>query len=300
MPAAQTAQPNVQPFFLTPQEQRELDDFLIRWEKYSDTIKNYEVQFRRLEYELTKTVEMPGGAMALRRSTFGNFKYCASPSRFSYHVEGDLLRDPATGKGIRVYAKDDPSVTQEKIIINEKAFYQFDFNGKKVVQINLPPEMLDSGIAKSPLPLIFGAKAEDMKKRFSMKIVTPLERQQTELWLQVRPLMREDQQEFRELEIRLDKKLQASAVTRFETNGITVTRYQLYDAKVNSVITTMGTWIRDHFVATIPRDWTHEIFDWDAIQPESNGIPAQGSADRNAGFGTGHPQQPTRNEIPLY
>ncbi len=293
-----------QPFFLTPQEQRELDEFLVRWEKYSETIKNYEVQFRRHEYELVKTEAMPNGGMALKRSTFGNFKYCASPSRFSYHVEGDLVRDPETGKGLKVYGKDDPTVSQEKIIINEKAFYQFDFNGKKVVQINLPPEVVNSGIAKSPLPLIFGAKAEDMKKRFSMKIVTPANVRDSELWLQVRPLTLEDQQEFRELEIRLDKKLQANAITRSETNGINVSRYQLFDVKINSIFN-FGAWIRDHFVASIPRDWTHEVLDWAEESPgtATAGPPNPNPAPPNRSVAEPYRPpnpQPPRNEIPLY
>lgn len=295
----------VQPYFLNPQEQRELDEFLVRWEKYSDTIKNYEVQFLRHEFEMEKLDGRADLQNTLRRSTFGNFKYCASPSRFFYHVEGEYIKDPETGKGVKVFAEKDEtgSIEQEKIIINEKAFYQYDFNGKKVLQVNLPPEVVSGGIAKSPLPLIFGAKAEDMKKRFSMKIVTHPNAQDREIWLQVRPMTLEDQQEFRELEIRLDKKtLQAVAVTRFEINGTSISRYQLYGAKVNPILGNISRWIRDHFVATIPdRDWTHEVVEWtedmQAETPEPN--PAASNRGVAEPYRPPNPQPP-RNEIPLY
>ncbi len=209
------------PHVLNPAEQKELDEFLVRWEQYSGSVKRYEVEFTSYEYD---PVLNPDNKPAY--TTFGMFKYTA-PNRFVYHVEGQWV----DGKQVKSGPK------EEKIIIDGNSIFEYSFKAKEVRQYNIAPELLSRGFADSPLPLIFGAKADEMKKRFSMKIVTRDEYKDSQVWLEAKPLLIADQQEFLNLEIRIDKKtLRATALKKDNINGKAYTVYVLNDPMINSPI----------------------------------------------------------------
>ncbi|MDR0704198.1 MAG: hypothetical protein LBF88_04345 [Planctomycetaceae bacterium] len=280
------------PFFLTPQEQQELDEFLIRWEKYSLGIKRYDVDFNMFLYDETIPGSIPGKPL---KTAFGYFKYIAKPLRFVYHVEGEWIDD----KQVKHDEKKNRNVLAEKIIINEESVFRYDFNTKKVQQVNVPPELIGKGIADSPLPLIFGAKADDMKKRFSMKIVTNEQHKNTQIWLLAKPLLLEDQQEFSQIEIRLDKEtLRATALKKEDINGKACTVYTLLSPVINGRVTAFLEDLKKWFTPAVPDGWTLDVQDWvlevqTAQQPTTTIRPA-----------TPQPPivnpQPARNEIPLY
>jgi TIGR03009 family protein len=285
------------PFFLAPQEQQELDEFLIRWEKYSLGIKRYDVDFTMFLYDETMMGSIPGKPY---KTTFGYFKYIAKPLRFVYHVEGEWVGD----KKVERDEKKNPNIFAEKIIIDEKSVFKYEFNAKKVLQVNVPPELVGKGIADSPLPLIFGAKADEMKKRFSMKIVTSEQYKSSQIWLQAKPLQIEDQQEFSQIEIRLDKEsLRAIALKKEDINGKAFTVYTLLTPIINGRLTSFLEDIRKWFTPAVPDGWTHEVNDWVleiqmAQQPTTTALPGTIPATTQPPFAN-QPQQP-RNEIPLY
>jgi TIGR03009 family protein len=292
------------PFFLTPKEQQELDEFLIRWEKYSLGIKRYDVDFNMFLYDETIPNAIAGKPF---KTAFGYFKYIAKPLRFVYHIEGEWIDK----KKIEYDEKKNRNILTEKIIINEKSVFKYEFNAKKVLQINVPPELIGKGIADSPLPLIFGAKAEDMKKRFSMKIVTDEQYKNTQIWLQAKPLLLEDQQEFAQIEIRLDKdSLRAIALKKEDTNGKAFTVYTLLSPKINDRLTSFVEDIKKWFTPAIPDGWTLDESNWVlevqmAQQPTTTVLPATPLG--NVPISPVTPQspfanqpQPTRNEILLY
>ncbi|MDR2756254.1 MAG: hypothetical protein LBC20_11155 [Planctomycetaceae bacterium] len=286
------------PFFLTPQEQQELDEFLIRWEKYSLGIKRYDVDFNMFLYDETIIGSITGKPY---KTTFGYFKYIAKPLRFVYHVEGEWVGD----KKVERDDKKNPQIFAEKIIIDEKSVYKYEYNAKTVLQVNVPPELVGKGIADSPLPLIFGAKANDMKKRFSMKIVTAEQRKNTEIWLQAKPLLIEDQQEFSQIEIRLDKEtLRAIALKKEDINGKAFTVYTLLSPKTNDRLTSFLEDIKKWFTPTIPDGWKLDVNDWvlDVRMAQQTPTVLQETVP-NAIPVTPQPpfgNQPQRNEIPLY
>jgi TIGR03009 family protein len=271
------------PFFLTPQEQQELDEFLIRWEKYSLGIKRYDVDFNMFLYNETYN-SIPGKPY---KTAFGYFKYIAKPLRFVYHVEGEWIDN----KKVERDEKKNRSILTEKIIIDEKSVFKYEFDAKKVLQVNVPPELVGKGIADSPLPLIFGAKAEEMKKRFSMKIVTGEQYKNAQIWLLAKPLLLEDQQEFSQIEIRLDKdSLRAIALKKEDINGKAFTVYTLLSPKINDRVTSFLEDIKKWFTPVVPDGWTLDVNDWVlevqmAQQPTTTVLPTT---------------PPTRNEIPLY
>ena len=284
----------VPPFVLTPDEQRELDQFLMRWEKISEGIKQYHVDFELWKYDPT-IPGVPAGKPYKR--PFGSFKYIA-PDRFVYYIEGEWINGVQTKRD----EKKNPNVMEEKIIIDSKAVYFFDYNAEKVKQANIPPDMIRKGIADSPLPLIFGAKAVDLKKRFSMRIVTGEQYRDTQIWLLARPLMLEDQQEFLQIEIRLDKNnLRAIALKKDDINGKAHDVYVFDNVKVNpwGIGNALPPNWLGFFNPTVPRGWQLEVSDLMQdmnvqMQPNQPGRTGPAPAQMQPGVAG------QRNEIPLY
>lgn len=291
------------PFFLTPQEQQELDEFLMRWEKYSLGIKRYDVDFNMILFDETIPGSVPGKPY---KTAFGYFKYISKPLRFVYHVEGEWVG----GKKVERDEKKNSNIYAEKIIIDEKAVFKYEFDARKVWQVNVPPELVGKGIADSPLPLIFGAKANEMKKRFSMKIVTSEQYKSSQIWLQAKPFLSEDQQEFSQIEIRLDREtLRAIALKKEDINGKAFTVYTLLSPKINDRLTSFLEDIKKWFTPVIPEGWVLEVNDWvSEIQvAQQQPISTLPGATPSAIPATAQPpmanqQQPPpqRNEIPLY
>ena len=273
------------PFFLSPAEQQQLDDFLTRWEKYSANIKRYDVNFNMFIYDPTIPGAQPNEPY---KKTFGYFKYIANPMRFLFAIEGEWQND----KQIKRDGDKNLYIHAEKTMINEKSVYRYDYNSKTVIQINVPPEMIGKGIADSPLPLIFGAKADELKRRFSMKI-EPIPGRDDLIWLHARPLLIEDQQEFKALEILIEAKtLQARGLRQWEINGKTYKVFELKSIKYNDRLASIMEDINTIFKPTVERGWKHEITDWVAQPPPTVALPQPQIGNP--------PQAPPRNETPLY
>lgn len=283
----------VVPFFPTPEEQRELDEFLVRWEEYGKNIKRYDVDFELWIYDPTNPVAIPGKPL---KRPFGSFKYIA-PNRFVYHVDGEWIEGAKLKRD-----KNRPRIVEEKIMIDGKSVFYYDYNAESVRQINIPPELIGKGIADSPLPLIFGARADDMKKRFSMKIVTAPQRRDKEIWLRARPLLMEDRQEFQEIEIRLDKKnLRAIALKKDDVNGKAYDVYVFENVKINNRIGQLFEDLKQFFVPEIPKGWKHEVVEYAQIAPPDRQPAAGTHSVVAAPAASPHdPRTPSRNEIPLY
>jgi TIGR03009 family protein len=272
---------NIVPFFLNPTEQRELDEFLVRWERYSAGIKRYDVDFNMFTYIPTSPGVNPNEG---HKIAFGNFKYIANPMRFAYVIEGEW-RD---NKPIKRDGDRNPHIQAEKIIIDDKAVYKYDYNAKTVYQINVPSEMIGKGIADSPLPLIFGAKADDLKRRFSMKIE---HLQDGTIRLYARPLLIEDQREFRELEIILDRDLRARGLRQHDINEKGHKTFELIGTKINDRLAGIIDDLRTHFTPSTPFGWKREVQDWLPHPPAAAAVPQPQIANPP-------PQQ--RHEMPLY
>lgn len=273
----------VVPFFLNAAEQQELDEFLARWEKYSADIKRYDVEFNMMVYDPT----IPGAVPNVPyQTTFGDFKHIANPMRYVYEIEGEWRNGEKTKRD------DDknPHIFAEKIIINEKSVFKYEYNSKTVYQINVAPEMIGKGIADSPLPLIFGAKADELKRRFSMKIIP---RPDDTIWLIARPLLIEDQQEFKELEILINKQtLHACGLKQWDINNKAYKVYELKTPKINTRLQAVFEDLKAHFTPEVPRGWKHEVHDWTPQPPPVAAAPQPQM---------GNPMPPqNRNEVPLY
>ena len=272
------------PFALTPAEQYELDEFLARWEKYSGNIKQYEVDFNMFIYEPTVSDADPRRA---QKTTFGYFKYIANPMRFVYEVEGEWQGNKQMKHGDK-----NPHIFAEKVIIDEKTIYKYDYVSKTRIKINVPTERVGETIDRSPLPLIFCARADQLKRRFSMKIV-PDAGQPDRIWLQAKPLLLEDQQEFKELEILLDRRtLTAIGLRQWDINDKGHKAFEFRSPKTYNHIPDVIGIVKQWFTPTLERGWDEQVVDWGTLQPH----PAMPQPPT----GQSPTQPPFRHEVPLY
>ena len=276
------------PYYLNAAEQRELDEFLVRWERYSTNIKRYEVDFYLFDYDPT----IPGAQPNVpHKISFGYFKYNSSPMRYLSVIEGEW-RD---NKRVARDGDKNPHIHAEKILIEEGTVFKYDYNAKTVYRINVPPEMIGKGIADSPLPLIFGAKADELKRRFSMR----LEQQQSgTIVLYARPLLIEDQQEFKEIEVMLEQNLRARGLKQYDINGKGYKVYDLRETKINPLGNILD-FLEQWFKSDVPRGWKEVPLDMAAVQPVQPPVPTPAVPQVPMGnpLQIPHPQQPG---VPLY
>ena len=149
------------PFRLSPQEQADLDGLLKAWEQQSQGVKYFKCTFNRLEYN---PAFANGNPNQLTTESHGEIKF-AAPDKGMFRVLNmfNFVQDPKTQK-----YKKQPIQPTEWWTCDGKSMFQVDAAKKEVVETPLPPNMQGTAIADGPLPFVFGAKAEALKKRYLM------------------------------------------------------------------------------------------------------------------------------------
>jgi TIGR03009 family protein len=195
---AQPQQISVQPpFVLAPQQQASLDQLLTEWESKSNAIKTFKCSFTRLEYDPAFIAD----PKQPKTECHGELKY-AAPDKGLFHVTAatEFVADPASKsyKAVQV----EPT---EYWTCNGKSMFQVDAKKKQIIEQPIPPEMQGKSITEGPLPFVFGAKADVLKKRYFMRVITPDERSKDEVWLEALPKSQKDAANFSRVELILSK-----------------------------------------------------------------------------------------------
>lgn len=247
------------PFMLDARQQSDLDLFLKRWEEFSGKIKRFEIGFTTYNNNLGETPF----------STYGSFNYIA-PDKMSLHIQGEWLSKTERKDGSR----------QEKLIADGRAIYVYDFSKKVVKEMPLPPEMQGKTISTGPLPLVFGAKADDMKSRYWLRLVTPEAAASTQVWLEVFPRWAEDAAEFQRVILAVNKDTMVPAGMKVvDVNAKSYVDYA-FDAKsckINSRLDEIASTWRELFTE-VPLGWKREIISQNVSQNAPGNNVANNSA----------------------
>ncbi len=293
----QTIPKNGQPFpQLTPEQLTELNRFLEQWEIQSGKIKRFEAEFRCFQY---------GGNLLADRSssdsntpdhlTYGSIRYIA-PNKGVFHVEGEII-DNKKEEGRR----------QQKFLATDKSIFDYDFDTKKIIEYRIPLEQQGGGILKGgPLPFVFGAKAEDLKKRYYLHLITPEKAIGKEIRLEVYPRWQEDADEFRCVQLIVDARTFVPlGLIKYAVNGKERTTYKFEpkSIRINNNMDKIRDFFREHFASDTPLGWTKEVQDIPA-QPESNAGASQQPgglvpAKENIDFNYAPPAGPIANPQPI-
>jgi TIGR03009 family protein len=262
---------------LTPAQHKHIDDILKYWEFKSSDVKRYRCVFRRWTYDPVFGPADPNTAASYCE---GEIKYSA-PDKGLFRVQ--LMKKHVGGK----YEDVQDGSEFDHWICDGQWVYYFDHQEKKLVQRQLPPEMRGKEIGKGPLPFLFNAKADDIKRRFWVHVVTP-PNVSDEYHLEAVPRLQEEAANYKMVRVILAREdFLPKAMVVFERNFTPAvpsrTTYEFNQREVNFNILAekLNLFHREFFEPATPSGWTKQV------------IPFQGLATPNAGNTAGAPAETT-------
>jgi TIGR03009 family protein len=251
LPAPNPTPPQLPPpFQLSPQEQGLLDQVLSAWEKESQKIKTFDCKFKRWEYR-PDLARSRGDAGTPVHVDLGIIKY-ASPDKGKYQVYSTIqIQSDGTEKEIAI-----DNNRAELYICDGKSVYVYDPVKRTRHEHQLPPELQGKEIVNTPLPFIFGARADQLRKRYYMRITTPPD-VKDQIWITAYPKYQPDKANHDSCLLILDApKLQPAAMKMVLPGGKNWFSYKFYDVVIND---SWRLFKSNPFVAYTPRGWEKEV-----------------------------------------
>ncbi len=279
---AAVAQPQMPFPPLTAQHEQYLNQVLAYWEHNSSQIKTYECQFTRWEYD---PVFGPGadprtGIVPAKTIGVGLIKY-AEPDKGLFEVAKVYDFTPPKELGKEPTYTERNSEGFEKWICDGASIFEFDFPRKRLVERALPPDMRGKAITEGPLPFLFGAKADTIKQRYWVRIITPKD-VKGEYWLEAWPKERDDAANFKKVEVIiaeedfLPKAIQVYDVNYDPRQNPARTAFSFEKRKVNPIdplkhFDRLKIFHRDFYVPNTPNGWERVVLKFgEADQPPNS------------------------------
>lgn len=182
------ARPTPQPLRI-PKLDPEMEDILVEWEQKSAKIKRLEGSFVRTTYDSVFSVEK-----------MATGKYCFEfPDKGSFEQKGTPVKDGQ--KGIKY---DPKQGTSERWVCDGVRILKIDEKDKSYEKVLIPTEDRGQNIRNSPLPFLFGMKADEAKIRYSFEL-NKAKTNENQIWLKVYPLKSQDLTNYRQAEVILDR-----------------------------------------------------------------------------------------------
>lgn len=215
-------------FTLSAVEQAYLDQVLQQWETQSDKIQTFSCDFTRLVYD-----PVFGPANQHKNEEDGTLSY-QKPDKGSFEIKEIRQWDAKEQK----YLPNSQAIG-EHWVCNGQAIYEYKNEQRQLVVRPIPPEMQGKSIVDGPLPFLFGAEAEKLKRRYWMKIDprTPA----GQIRLVAVPKFQADAVNYRQVELLLDQKqmLPTAMQVYMPDSSRTVYTFALGGAQVNSRMTAL-------------------------------------------------------------
>lgn len=256
---------------LEPEHQKYLDDILKYWEKSSSAIQRYWCKFQRWEYD-------PVFGPKDVHSTFstGIIQY-ATPDKGLFKVEKILHYSPPKKEG------DEPKYVAHEgdfgdhWVCDGQSVFKYDYPRKQLIESKLPPELKGKAIADGPLPFLFGAKADKIKARYWVRVITPSDAK-GEYWLEAFPKYQSDAANFKKIEVIIDeadflpKAIQVFLPGYDERANPVRSVFMFADRKKNNhILDPLGLFNKNFARPTLPKGWEKIVvehgLDGDEVPP---------------------------------
>ncbi len=255
------------PFQLTPQQQALLNQILLNWEKQSDSIRTYTCKFGRWE---VNEVFGPAEHHFVLSEAHGEIKF-KSPGYGSYYITDQTEWD----KGKNAYTARTEAL--DHWVCDGKSIFEYNHEKRQLIERQLAPEFQGKAITDGPLPFVFGTKADQLKRRYWMKDITPAELVNKEIWLEAWPRFQRDSANFQHAIIVLNQNnYMPSALRIVLPDGKNKQDYKFDNTKVDNPLVNLTTF----FAPRPPLGWTKVV------------IPAGGEAVPPPGEEPAQAQQP--------
>jgi TIGR03009 family protein len=241
-----------QPPPLSPAESAALDQWLVAWERRNATVRTWSCAFHKWEYNAWSPVDAKGERLAFTEST-GELKY-AAPDKGLYRVKESKQWSPEARR-YEVRGGD----AGEHWVCNGESIYEFRHTERQLRETKLPAEMRGKAISDGPLPFVFGAKADTLKKRYWMRLITPAD-VRDQVWLEALPRYQADAANFSKVELILQARdLMPFAIQVHKPGGQDRDVYQ-FDPRTNLIDKGLDM-IRDFARPTTPFGYTYVLED---------------------------------------
>ena len=246
---------------LSAEHQQYLDKVLEVWERRSNDITVYRCEFQRWEFD-----SVFGPADEAKRYSTGMIKY-ASPDKGLFQVQKVLTYQApmhAGGKPRYVELEGD---YREHWVCDGQSVYEFDAQRKLVVQQILPAHMQGKAIDQGPLPFMFRANADDIRRRYWVHAITPEKVQEKEIWLEAYPRTVEDAGNFLKVHIVMDRqRVLPKGLVIFDRNyrpgkntSRTVFKFNDREVNFNTSLDLLNIFQRNFYQPAVPRGWRKEV-----------------------------------------
>lgn len=193
-------------FPLTADHEKYLGELLSYWEQNSQRVEKYKCSFRRYEYdsEIVAYRDPQNNQLAAFSVAFGEIRF-AAPERAKFETTSimDFSKPPQKPGDQAEYSERNDQDVHERWICDGKSIFDFDFQNKRMYETEIPTE-LQGNVAESPLPFMFGAKKDEILKRYWIRSVTPAG-VDNEYWLEAFPKRVGDSRMYSKIEIILAK-----------------------------------------------------------------------------------------------
>ena len=257
-----------QPAPLTPEQQAALDQLLAAWETRNAAVRTWACTFHKWEYNAWSPADANGERQPFSEST-GELKY-AAPDKGLFRVKETKQWSPEA----RRYESRGGD-TGEHWVCNGESIYEFRHSERQLRETKLPPEMRGKAISDGPLPFVFGAKADTLKKRYWMRIITP-PNVRDQIWLEALPKFQADAANFSKVELILQARdLMPFAIQIYKPAGQDRDVFQ-FDPRTNLIDRGLDM-IRDFAKPMTPFGYKYVLED---LQAQPAGPPAAASTVR--------------------
>jgi TIGR03009 family protein len=255
-----------QPTPLSPEQQAALDQLLAAWETRNAAVRTWSCGFHKWEYNAWSPADANGERLAFAESS-GELKY-AAPDKGLFRVKETKQWSPENRRyEVR------PSDTGEHWVCNGESIYEFRHTERQLRETKLPPDMRGMAISDGPLPFVFGAKADTLKKRYWMRIVTPPD-VRDQIWLEALPKEQADAANFSKVELILQARdLMPFAIQIYKPAGQDRDVYQ-FDPRTNLIDKGLDM-IRDFAKPMTPFGYKYVLED---LQAQATPGPAAAAA----------------------
>ena len=210
----------------TPEAEAYLDQVLKHWENSTADIQRYSCLFTRWQYnstenfvdELAKKVGRDIRSIHVSASS-GELKYMA-PDKGMFKIDMLLkLSGQLDAKNQPEYKSFENSFGEWWLCDGEKV-YEYDRSAKQCTRFTMPPELKGAGILESPMPFMFGVKADKVRARYWVRALAPVKDEQGKelLVIEAYPKFQSDAVNYDHVQIYLDRELSLPArLVKFNT-----------------------------------------------------------------------------------
>jgi len=247
------------PFRLTAEEQAPVDRVLQLWEQHSSQVKTFRCRFKRWVWD-----PVFGPPDRPKFEDLGTIRYQA-PDKGLFQVEQTIRN----GKAGAVEPE-----RAEHWVCNGKSVFEYNHAKRQVIEYPLPPELQGQAITNGPLPFLFGAKAEALRRRYFLRIITPPDLRGKQVWLEAYPRFQADAANFQRAHLILSlPDMTPFALNVYSPNGKNRTAYQFYDIKINEPTWWLG---RNVFEGSVPLGWQKVVEQPAPVQARQPGSMPRG------------------------